>query len=104
MHAEVVNIPDPNLEAAIREELNKPTGDITTDDMALLTSLVASDKSINDLTGLETAINLEDLNLQYNQIVDLSPLTGLTSITQLNLNNNNISGVNPLSGLINRDC
>ena len=45
---EIVNIPDPNLEAAIREVLNKPEGDITTADMEGITELRCFQKDIQD--------------------------------------------------------
>ena len=38
---DVVDIPGPNLEAAIRDEFNKPTVDITVTDMESLTFLYA---------------------------------------------------------------
>ena len=44
--SDVVNIPDEYLEQAIRNELDKPTGDITVADMEVLTSLIVFEKSI----------------------------------------------------------
>ena len=55
--AQTVNFPDPNLEAALREALPKPTGPISTEDMLTLTNLSANGRDIHDLTGLETALN-----------------------------------------------
>ena len=37
----VVTFPDPNLEAAIRDAINKPTGEIYDTDLVGLTSLTA---------------------------------------------------------------
>jgi hypothetical protein len=71
---------DPNLEAAVREALNIPTGPITSDDMAKLTSLDAHERNIQDLSGLEYAVNLQWLDLDGNQITDISPLSGLTNL------------------------
>ena len=101
-----VNIPDPNLrakiEAAIELELGKPVGaSITLDDMAMLTMLGASNANINDLTGLEAAINLTKLDLWQNSISDLSPLSGLTHLTELDFQSNRISDVSALSKLPN---
>jgi len=39
-----VNFPDANLEAAIREEINKPTGNIYQSDLQSMDSLEAKDK------------------------------------------------------------
>ena len=56
--AQTVDIPDPNLGAAIGITLGKSWGDpITTADMAALTELIALNTSISDLTGLEFATN-----------------------------------------------
>ena len=98
----LVNIPDPELRAAITEALSKAQGDtITAADMQKLTRLFAGVQGIHDLTGLEFATNLTWLGLNYNQITDVSPLTGLKNLTHLYLNNNEITDVSPLTGLKN---
>ena len=97
-----VNIPDPNLRAAIEAELGKAPGDtITTDDMANLTRLSALPATISDLTGLEAATNLTELFLADNSISDISPLKGLTNLTELYLADSSISDISPLAGLNN---
>ena len=55
----VVHFPDPNLEAAVRGALGKPTGDVTDEDVAGLTSLAARYRDIRDLTGLEYATDVQ---------------------------------------------
>ena len=100
--AQTVNIPDPNLRAAIAAELGKASGDpITTSDMAALTSLESRESNISNLTGLKGAINLTRLSLRDNSISDLSSLTGLTNLTYLDLSGNSISDLSSLSGLTN---
>ena len=95
-----VTIPDANLRAAIESALGKASGaTITTADMATLTQLEAPDANISDLTGLETATNLETLTLSGNQIVDLSSLSGLTNLVDLSLGDNQITDITALSGL-----
>ena len=61
--AQVVTIPDPGLEAAIRFAVGKPTGDITIDDMVSLTNLYARNRAIVSIEGLGTATNLAWLDL-----------------------------------------
>ena len=100
--AQTVNIQDANLRAAIEEALGKAPGTtITAEEMAALTRLEAGNKGISDLTGLETATNLEDLRLLHNSISDLSPLAGLTKIHRIWIGHNVISDLSPLKGLIN---
>ena len=62
--AQTVDIPDPNLRAAIEAELGKAPGDtITMADIANLTTLSALFANISVLTGLEAATNLTELLL-----------------------------------------
>ena len=96
---EAVTFADPNLEAAIREAIGKPTGPIYPSDLEGLTSLSASEKNIADLTGLECATSLTSLGLNDNQISDISPLANLTSLTGLYLYSNQISTISPLANL-----
>ena len=97
-----VVIPDANLRAAIERALGKGSGvPITQAELGKLDSLKAPLKGINDLTGLENAINLTELWLWRNNIADISPLAGLTNLSVLILWDNNIPDVSPLAGLTN---
>ena len=100
--AQTVNIPDANLRAAITEALGKaPNARITAGEMARLTRLEARNMEIRDLTGLETATNLEDLRLLHNLISDISPLAGLTKAHRIWVGHNVVSDLSPLKDLIN---
>ncbi len=122
--AELVNIPDANLRAAIHKTLDKPSdAPITESEMLNLTELNVAD--IRTLTGLEHATNLSELFLSgklltteefvkpfifydgprlflYDQSfpdVDVTPLSNLTQLTKLGLENIHIVDVIPLSNL-----
>ena len=111
--AQVVDIPDPNLRAAVEKALGVTPGTpITADEMATLTHLEARNANISDLTGLEFATNLKSLWLDgeevaagtwrnSNSVSALSPLAGLINLTELLLDDNSITGISPLSGLTN---
>ena len=111
--AQVVDIPDPNLRAAIENALGKAAGaPITADEMATLTQLEARNTNISDLTGLEHAHNLQRLDFSgawvsgtgltnSNEVSNVSLLSGLTQLTSLDLGGNNISDISPLAGLTN---
>ena len=92
-----VNLPDPNLRAAVENLLGKASGaTITTADMARLTHLHARNIDISDLTGLESATNLTYLSLNDNNISDISPLvanTGLGSRDHVHLWGNPLSSL-----------
>ena len=97
-------IPDPNLRAAIAERLGKaPTDSITDTDLARLTELVADERGIRDLRGLEHAVRLERIELRRNSISNLSPLAGLVRLNNIKLRGNKITDVSPLGNLINVD-
>ena len=88
----VVKIPDANLRPAIETALGKDSGaPITRAEMATMDSLEASDADIDDLTGLESAVNLTWLDLASNDITNVSVLEGLTNLTHLILSGNNIT-------------
>jgi len=97
-----VTFPDENLEAAIRDALGKPTGEeITTAELAKLTTLSAESRGIADISGLEYCINLTELYLLESQISDISPLANLTNLTELSIWGNQISDISPLANLTN---
>ena len=123
---QVVNIPDPNLAAAIKNQTGEDI--ITTHTMLALTDLYANGYGIEDLTGLEYAHNLyylhlsdnnisdvsplaelknaqdlRTLSLGNNNILDISPLAELTQVGYLHLDNNNILDISPLAGLTKLD-
>ena len=107
--AQVVDIPDSNLRAKIEEALGKASGaTITAADMAGLTHLTARGANITNLTGLEFAANLTNLDLSYgggretsHAVKDLSPLADLTQLTQLRLPGNSISDISAVADLTN---
>ncbi len=99
---EASTFPDLNLEAAIREEIGKPVGDIYRSDLQVITELIAPDRGIANIAGLEYCTNLQKLILDSNPLIrDLSPLTGLTSLQELYLFFNSLSDISPLTGLEN---
>ena len=97
----VVTFPDPNLDTAIREALNKPSGPIYASELAGLASLSANVSGIEDLSGLQYCTNLQILYLESNQISDISPLASLTNLAYVYLESNQISDISPLANLTN---
>ena len=103
-----VDIPDPNLRAAIEDALGKALGTpIAPSDMARLTHLTARGINITNLTGLEFAANLTSLDLGYgggetsHAVKDLSPLADLIQLTRLHLPGSSISDISAVAGLTN---
>ena len=102
--AQVVNIPDANLEAALRElfEANDvlgPNEPITRRHMEAIISLDLGLRGINDLTGLEFAENIKELSIIFNKVSDLSSLSGLKQLNVLWLGINPIRDLSPIAGL-----
>ena len=98
--AQVVEIPDPNLREAIREQLQLPDGTlITQQEMLKLIDLAAPRSQIADLTGLEYATNLTGLSLWGNSISDLTPLSNLTQLRGIDLAGCDVADITPLANL-----
>ena len=97
----VISIPDPNLATAVREMLGLAAGvPITQLDMLTLTALNNTvQKNITNLTGLEHAGNLVDVDLGGNEISDITSITKLTQLRILYLEGNKISDISPLKEL-----
>ena len=89
----VVNFPDSALDAAIRDAIGKPKGDIHDHDLTRLWSLYAVDQGIASLEGIQYCTNLISLFLSKNQIVDISALANLTNVEVLYLDNNQIADI-----------
>ena len=93
----LVDIPDPNLRVVLEETLGTNTIRVST--MAALTSLKAGNKGIKDLTGLEFAVNLQELWISGNQIPDLSPLAGCAKLIFLEVWDTRVRDLSPLANL-----
>ena len=95
----LVDIPDATLRRTLEEVLGKDEdAPITRGDMASLTRLTI-DGGVDQLAGLDHAINLVSLTCTNGGVSDLTPLTGLSSLTWLDLRRNAISDVAPLASL-----
>ncbi len=91
-----VSFTDPNLAAAVREQLG---GGIS--DLSRLTALNAKSRGIVSLEGLECATNLTHLILKDNNISDLEPIAKLEKLQRLDLSLNDITDVLHLKDLVN---
>ena len=100
-----VYIPDPNLRAAIEEALGKASNEvIKVEEMEMLIHLNSVDASIQDLTGLQLATNLETFVVKWSfdgLLSDLTPLAGLTKLKRLSVSGKSITDLSPFAGLIN---
>ncbi len=95
-----VEFADANLERAVREALDRPSGPLTPADLASLTELDAIYKDIESVAGLEHATALTTLYLRGNAITDVSPLASLTNLHTLSLWGNKVADARPLASLI----
>ncbi len=90
-------IPDVNFyNALLNAGDSDHNGVLTEQELAAITKLDASRKSITDITGLEYCTSLLSLNLSNNQITDVTPLRNLDKIKELDITYNNISDLSPL--------
>ncbi|WP_268625027.1 leucine-rich repeat domain-containing protein [Paenibacillus alvei] len=101
--ASEVMIEDPNLEQAIRNQISKPSGSITIEDMGNISHLVARNQKIQSLKGLEYATKMISLYLENNKLEDIQPLSQLTKLEYLWLEGNSIKDVTPIASLAQLD-
>lgn len=99
--AQEVSIPDPGLDAAIRDVLQRPTGLLTEQDLLSLTNLNAARRSVRSIAGLEAARNLSSLQLQENLLTNVSIPGSLTKLTLLDLSANALTNCVIPGGLTN---
>lgn len=90
-----------DLEKVVREQINKPTGNIYKSDVENIVALDASKKSITDISGIENLTNLKILDLSQNQISDISGLKYLNDLSYLRLDDNQIRDISILKTFTN---
>lgn len=95
----IVDFPDPQVALQIREQINKPSGDIYKDDLLPLTELILSESTIMNIWGLENCVNLQSLSLYGGKFTDITPVGNLTKLTNLTIYGNKISDVSALQYL-----
>ena len=79
-------MPDAALLTAVRGEIGLlPDVPLTKEKMLRLASLDVNDKSISDITGLEFATNLRELNMSNTPITDLRPIANLINLVELRM-------------------
>ncbi|MFE5321112.1 stalk domain-containing protein [Paenibacillus sp. NPDC056579] len=100
--AESKLIPDQNLEAAVRTELNLLQKSLEEADLQKLDSLYLSDptQKVQSLEGMQYAANLNTLIVPGHQLQQIEPLHGLNKLSFLVLSGNDISDIQPLADLV----
>ncbi|UCD93703.1 MAG: leucine-rich repeat domain-containing protein, partial [Candidatus Zixiibacteriota bacterium] len=100
-----VQFADTLLEAAVRDELNKPSGDIYSTELLAIESLYFDVNwdigGIADLSGLEYLTNLRFLYLSSSEFTSVRPLSGLTDLDRVAITHCNVYDIWPLAGLVN---
>ena len=86
-----VTIPDPGLNAAVREALQKPVGPLTQADLLSLNFLSACCRDIKNLQGLEAAQNLRILDLHSNSLTNGAVINSLTNLQIIDLFQNRLT-------------
>ena len=92
----IINFPDPNFEALIREILEIPERKISNHDMWTIKEINGIDRDIFDISGIEYCSGLRILKLRENYIINIDPLTDLVLLDYIDLQNNQISDIKPL--------
>ena len=109
---ETVWMPDEYLRRFVKQKMSPPIPYATPLTQATLSSLTVLNQersrpvltqadNLQNLTGLEYAINLSRLTLHKNSISDLTPLQNLTNLTEFESTRSSISNITPLRNLTN---
>ena len=88
MQGQEVFIPDPGLNSAVRDAVEKPTGPLTVQDMLGMVKLNANQRGVRSLEGLEAASNLVWLSLSENSLAHFITPNTLTNLNYLDLSHN----------------
>lgn len=91
---------DKNFEKVVRETINKPFGDIYSEDVKNVKIITSKGNNINSIKGIENLINLRELYLPINNIVDISELKDLTLLEKIDLRKNKIKDIRSLKKLV----
>ena len=94
-----VSFPDANLEATIRDNIHKPTGQLLQSDLSGLVFLDANSRGIVDLTGIGQCVKLKVAFMSGNAISDLAPLSALPELFALQVNGNAITDISSIAGM-----
>ncbi|ATW28230.1 leucine-rich repeat domain-containing protein [Candidatus Formimonas warabiya] len=98
-HDPIITFSDRNLEEVVRKEIDQEKGPIYQSELKGITYLSAPGKMISNLKGLESLVDLRELNLSQNSIHDLGPLKNLVNLEELYLSGNEIQDLSPLQEL-----
>lgn len=79
---QVITIKDENLEQMIREQIEKPEGDLTVADMEMVYSISINFEEIPvyEIDGLEYAVNLNDFSFRNGTLKSLNPVSKLKNM------------------------
>ncbi|MBU0596281.1 leucine-rich repeat domain-containing protein [Candidatus Bipolaricaulota bacterium] len=97
--AEAVWFGDPNLEYVIRDVLDSWLGAIDDTELLTIKTIVAAEKGIRNLSGLEHCVNATFLDLSYNALTDIAPIASLSALSFLSVYENQIVDISPLASL-----
>lgn len=93
-------MPDANYRACVVAKLGLPAdGEPTAEQLASITELSCTGRSIADATGTSAMPHLTKLFLDNNMLTDVAPLSGSTEIFSLGLAGNRLTSISGLSTL-----
>ncbi len=96
----IIQFPDTALLSAVLSHLEANEPPVYFSDVQYLTYFSAGEAGIVDLTGLGELVNMNTLQLDYNDIVDLGPLATLLNLISLSVEGNDIVNLGPAGELV----
>ena len=95
-----MNFSDKAFEGAIREKLNKQSGEIITSELGDMTTLDLQGKVFKNIEGIQYCRLLKTLNIKDTAISDISSLAECKNLQELYVANSPISNIGSLNNLI----
>ncbi len=89
------------IEAAIRQEINKPDGKLTKSDLESVLKLSFEDQRLTSVAGLERHTNLKVLYLYKNGLTNVAGLENFTNLEILGLEDTQLVNIDGLMKLTN---
>ncbi len=95
-NAQIVTIPDANFKSALLGHNpvidTNSDGEIQVSEAEVLTTMFVQNKNINSLVGIESFINLQNLNCSINNLTELN-ISALSSLTNLRCDSNMLNSL-----------
>lgn len=91
---QMITFVDKNLEQVVRNQINKPTGDLYKSDVENISNLMIRNANVSTLNGIENLTNLKGLGVTDDEVYDISALSKLYNLEYVTLKSIKLKDMN----------